>query len=168
MPDFPPELERVAGLLHEAIERQFQSQMKRLEEERKEKHAQIENFIISFLEGLVPGIGASVSAATAPALFAQTNGQSRNGRKSFPLRETMKKIIAAAPDDAEIDQPSLYVRLTAEYPALRARPESHLRGQISGVLSKLASDDKVIMLHRRGSGSAPHIYKKTAATAVAA
>jgi hypothetical protein len=161
MPDLPPEIQRVLSLIYETIDRSIDAEIKRLDESRAEKHQEAERFVMSLLQGAVPMGGTPITAPQQP-LFSGTNGNGNgsNGRKRpFQMREVIKKIIADAPDDAEIDQQSIYDRLTTDYPALRDRVEGHLRGQISGVLGRLR-DEGFIILVKRGMGGAPHVYQR--------
>jgi hypothetical protein len=161
MHDLPPEFDPIRRMLQEAVDRQIEAQHQRLEDERREKHSEIDRFFKGFWRDLnLASVAAEAAMKAAPLPHLKRNGHS-DRRVQFALRDAIGQIIRSLPDGATIDQPFLYSRLTADHPVLRERPEANLRGQISGILKKLAKEE-LLMLHRKGSGSKPDIYVKTA------
>ena len=153
----PPELLPILRLLHETVDRTTDAEIARLEAARLEKHEEAERFLMSLLQAATAPPASNGKLPFRPSTAENGNGNSR--KTPFALKETIQTIIAAAPDDADIDQRSLYQRLTAEYPELRERIEGHLRGQIVGVLKKLADED-YIRIVKRGAGGSPNVYRK--------
>lgn len=169
--------QEMLSILHSQIDRSFQDKLVRLEQERQEKHAELDRLLTSIMGLWTPtappeDVSASPVAPqqpmTPPPILTLTPPPdqppvSSNGgaapRKLFRTMEAIIKIINGFSEDSDIDQQVIYNALIKEYPELAQREPVSFKSQIVGTLNKLVDQGR-LRLVRKGAGLHPNIYRR--------
>lgn len=109
-------------------------------------------------------VGSGVASLFTPTFVSDNDNGNGNGsrepRAPFPMKEAVRTIIKGLGQDAEITQPVVFkiiMKLHAEHVAHRNK--QHVRGQITGILSKLAEgENPELVVVKEADGNEPKVF----------
>ena len=138
------------------IDAEAKAQTARIEQERIHNHKALDRIWAKMRQS---GNADGSVELEIPFTPAPANG---NGSATFAMKDAIRKIIRSL-NGAQLTQPLIYRELSQRHaPNIAHRNQLHVKGQIAGILGKLAeSDPPELEVVDPGVGRNPRIYKAT-------
>jgi hypothetical protein len=151
--------------LQAEIDADAKAQTARIEQERIQNHQALERVYAVIRRSSDAGSSydrASLFSPTSISGNGSSNGNGSDERAPFAMKHAIRNIIRDL-GDAKVTQPLLYREVCKRHHlSVAHRKQQHVKGQIAGILSKLAeSNPPELEVVDAGHGRDPRVYKAT-------